>query len=57
MAMDREEDGVVADPRDAAIEAGLTYVDADRPGSRAAGAEPGSPIAMPRASPSATRRS
>lgn len=32
MAMDREEDGVVADPRDAAIEAGLTYVDADRPG-------------------------
>ncbi|KQO93475.1 DNA topoisomerase IB [Methylobacterium sp. Leaf91] len=30
--MDREEDGVVADPRDAAIEAGLTYVDADRPG-------------------------
>ncbi|KQP38691.1 DNA topoisomerase IB [Methylobacterium sp. Leaf106] len=32
MAADREEDGVVADPRDAAIEAGLTYVDADRPG-------------------------
>lgn len=32
MATDREEDGVVADPRDAAIEAGLTYVDADRPG-------------------------
>lgn len=32
MAADREEDGVVADPRDAAIEAGLAYVDADRPG-------------------------
>ncbi|KQP00982.1 DNA topoisomerase IB [Methylobacterium sp. Leaf93] len=32
MAADREENGVVADPRDAAIEAGLTYVDADRPG-------------------------
>ncbi|WP_027171643.1 DNA topoisomerase IB [Methylobacterium sp. 10] len=32
MAADREEDGVVADPRDAAIEAGLAYVNADRPG-------------------------
>ncbi|GJE17877.1 DNA topoisomerase IB [Methylobacterium marchantiae] len=32
MAVDRDEDGVVADPRDAAAEAGLAYVDADRPG-------------------------
>lgn len=32
MAADRDDEGVVADPRDAAIEAGLSYVDADRPG-------------------------